>query len=102
MSIERKFSLEPLKNDTKTFFCDDEENYHELSFAFHNSNVDSRFGTASKEIPLPENDSAEFESLCDSIKSTIYPKLLKNLLNKMVVVVNHGKLKQEVTIEKCR
>lgn len=71
--------------------------------------VDMRFGTSdspeiSKEAPPHFDDDEEVFSdpLCPSFKSRIFPKILPNLLNKMVVVVNHGKFRQEVVIEKCR
>lgn len=101
-----KLSTKPKR--TKPFECDDgddESGFRHFEPAFHSVLVSSRFGSSAKEAN-PLNDSSEAfeqtEPLCDSTKSTIYPKTLNNLLNKRVIVVNHGKFHQEVTIEKCR
>lgn len=92
----------------KAFVCDDgddEGGYKHFEPTIHSVLVSSRFGSSAKEAN-PLNDSSEAfeqtEPLCDSVKSTIFPKTLPNLLNKMVIVVNHGKFRQEVSIERCR
>ncbi|KAG5676649.1 hypothetical protein PVAND_006468 [Polypedilum vanderplanki] len=120
LSEKKKINLRSKTHKSHEFDCEDENDDGFVDFgsfrapgpfikvnSFH---LDSRFGnTASKEAtPVSEStstlddDSHEpSESLCDAVKSTIYPKSLPNILNKMVIVVNHGKFKQEVTIEKC-
>lgn len=70
--------------------------------------VDSRFGTTdassvSKEIATSFDDDEGFsDPICPTDKMKIFPKTLPNLLNELVVVVNHGKFRQEVTIERCK
>lgn len=69
--------------------------------------VDMRFGTTdapsvSKEASPFDDEEGFSDPICPTVRSKIFPKTLPNLLNKLVVVVNHGKFKQEVTIEKCR
>lgn len=101
LSIRRKSQ----RNDTKEFICDDDDSdFENFSILHMSTKVDSRFGgTLSKEVGILDDDSSEsFEPICDSVVSKIYPKTLPNLFNKMVIVVNHGKYRQEVSIEKCR
>jgi hypothetical protein len=120
LSTQKKIPLKAKRGNSSEFQCDDEnddDGFYDLGnfrgtgpvIKTNNKfNVDSRFGnTASKEAPSStlDDDSNEeqSESLCDVITSKIYPKTLPNLLNKVVYVVqNHGKFRQEVTIEKCR
>lgn len=105
--------------DSREFICDDEDSTDDgesvgvptrLHFNHVNKNarpsfrkpidIDSRFGTTDS---TAMNDDEEFsDPICPTFTSKIYPKTLPNILNKIVIVVNHGKLRQEVTIEKCR
>ncbi|CAH1710335.1 unnamed protein product [Chironomus riparius] len=91
---------------SKVFICDDgdADGYKPFEPTIHSVLVSSRFGSSAKEAN-PLNDSSEAfeqtEPLCDSIKSRIFPQTLRNLLNKRVIVINHGKFQQEVTIETC-
>lgn len=70
--------------------------------------VETRFDNTnstavSKEaFPMEDDEDRFSEPACAVTKSTIFPKTLPNLLNKLVVVVNHAKFRQEVKIERCR
>jgi hypothetical protein len=111
--------------DVREFNCDDDDNDesvgvpYRINFQHTRKNawpsfrkpidVDSRIGTTnttsmSKEAsPSPFDDEEGFsDPICPTDKQKIFPKTLPNLLNQLVVVVNHGKFRQEVTIEKCR
>lgn len=92
-------SLKTSKNTPETFYCDD--NFGGTPFKnFYD--VQTRFGTPSSKEATPESSDEVAETLCDSVKSKIFPKTLPNILNKMVVIVNYGKFKQEISIERCR
>ncbi|XP_070497013.1 protein spaetzle 5-like [Chironomus tepperi] len=99
-----KLSTKPQRS--KAFVCDDgdDDGYKHFEPTIHSVLVSSRFGSSAKEVN-PLNDSSEAndqtEPLCESTRSRIFPQTLRNLQNKMVIVVNHGKLHQEVTIETC-
>lgn len=110
--------------DVREFNCDDDESDDEsvgvpyrINFSHTRKNarpsfrkpidVDSRIGTTettsiSKEASPFDDEEGFSDPICPTNKQTIFPKTLPNLLNQLVVVVNHGKFKQEVTIEKCR
>jgi hypothetical protein len=112
MSSQKKFSLKSRSNVSDEFLCDDDDDGFNDIGSFRGPviktntyNLDSRFGnTASKEAPATlDDDSLEpSEPLCDAVQRKIFPQTLHNVLNKVVVVVNHGKFRQEVSIETCR
>jgi Spaetzle len=89
-------------NDSRPFHCDDGDDAFWKKGTTVAYDVNSRFGTTSKEA-MPISDAHEVEeTLCESHRQVIFPKTLPNILNKMVIIVNHGQFKQEVNIEKCR
>lgn len=114
--------------DAREFKCDDDDDYDEsvgvpyrINFSHTRKNarpsfrkpidVDTRIGTTeepgvSKEAspfePSFDDEEGFSEPFCPTNRQRIFPKTLPNLLNQLVVVVNHGKFRQEVTIEKCR
>lgn len=121
------FHIGSAGDDVHEFHCDDEDaDYDEsvgvpyrLNFPHtRNKNarpsfrkpidVETRFGTTppstsvSKEASPFDDEEGFSDPICPTVRNKIFPKTLPNLLNKLVVVVNHGKFKQEVTIEKCR
>lgn len=124
--INRNSLAIQINSDAREFHCDDDESDDEsvavpyrLNFRNRNKNarpsirlkpteVDSRFGTTepvpfSKEAsPFSDDEEAFSDPICPTYQSRIFPKTLPNLLNQLVVVVNHGKFQQEVVIEKCR
>ncbi|CAG9800570.1 unnamed protein product [Chironomus riparius] len=94
-TLAGKFCEDLICEDDSDYPLDDLNSLELWKYKFPQQKVDDQ-----KRHKRDEQDTYETE-LCHSIKKTIHPKKLNNLLNKPQVVVNHGNYTQTLRIEEC-